>query len=173
MENVNIKTNISIILLTFTLMVWSQNGSKDKFGVTILPTMCDSTDVQDLMRNSPVPKEKPIYGVDGDAMSFISFPGGDEGLVSFIKKNLKYPAKAVKDSLQGKVIAKFNTDKDGVVCKVRIVQSLSKETDNEVIRVLSLLPNWNWSEKLKVDKRKELEWTIPVIFRFNQPKKKN
>lgn len=171
MKNVIIKTKISIILLTFAVLGWSQNGSKDKFGVIILPTTCDSTDIQDLMKNSSAPKEKPIHGVDGDAMNFISFPGGDEGLISFIKNNLKYPSIAVKDSLQGKVIAKFNTDIDGKVCKVRIVQSLSKETDNEVIRVLSMLPDWNWNEKWKVDRRKNLEWTIPVVFQLNQSKK--
>ena len=168
MVNFRLKISISIMFSIIVLFGWAQKGSIDKLSFTIVPTNCDSSDLQDLKKYSPVKNKLPIIGVDGDAMYFISFPGGDEELIKFVKKNLRYPDKAVKDSLQGKVIAKFNTDKDGKVCKVRIVQSLSLETDNEVIRVISMLPNWIWSEKLKVSRRTELEWTMPFIFRMDK-----
>lgn len=167
MDNFRLKISLSIMFLTVVLLGWSQNRSMDKLRFTIVPTNCDSSDLQDLKKYSPVKKEMPIIVID-DAMCFISFPGGDDELIKFVIKNLRYPDKAVKDSLQGKVIAKFNTDKEGKVCKVRIVQNLSLETDNEVIRVISLLPNWFWSEKLKVSRRTELEWTIPFIFRIDK-----
>lgn len=172
MVNFRLKISLSIIFFTAVLLGWSQKVSMDKLSFTIFPTNFDSSDLQDLKKNSPVKKDIPIIGVDGDAMYFITFPGGEDELMKFVMKNLRYPDKAVKDSLQGKVIAKFNTDKNGKVCKVRIIQSLSLETDNEVIRVISLLPNWIWSEKLKASRRTELEWTMPFIFRISKTDQK-
>ena len=48
----------------------------------------------------------PIYSaeqVDQRAM----FPGGQEGMMSFMMQNMKYPAEAEKDKAQGTVVVHF------------------------------------------------------------------
>lgn len=39
------------------------------------------------------------------------YPGGVNGLMSFLSQNLIYPQKAIEDNIQGKVVVKFVVDK--------------------------------------------------------------
>lgn len=70
------------------------------------------------------------------------FPGGPEELMKFISKNLKYPAIAQENNVQGTVILKFVVSKTGHVDKVEVVRSLDSACDREAIRVVKMLPPW-------------------------------
>ena len=43
------------------------------------------------------------------------FPGGDEALKKYLKKNVQYPELADQYSVEGKVIMHFTVEKDGTV----------------------------------------------------------
>jgi periplasmic protein TonB len=70
------------------------------------------------------------------------YPGGTDSMRFFIAKNLVYPAKAQKDSVQGTVFVRFVVETNGILSNIKIAKSLSKECDEEVIRVLKLMPTW-------------------------------
>ena len=53
------------------------------------------------------------------------FPGGEMALGSFIGRTIKYPADAIKDSIQGKVFVTFVVKADGTVGDAKIARSPS------------------------------------------------
>lgn len=75
-----------------------------------------------------------------------SFPGGEKAYVSFVKNNLKYPVVAQESGVQGRVLASFIVNSDGSINDITILEGLSKECDDEVIRVIQLMPKWTPGE---------------------------
>lgn len=63
----------------------------------------------------------PIYNVI-DQMP--EFPGGIDKLLRFINDNMKYPAKAQAEGIQGRVIVQFIVDEDGYIIEPNIVRSV-------------------------------------------------
>jgi protein TonB len=61
-----------------------------------------------------------------------------EGLRSFITSNLKYPAEARKQGIEGSVFVSFIVEKDGAITDAVVVKGLSPEMDEEAVRVTKL-----------------------------------
>ena len=70
------------------------------------------------------------------------FPGGEEALSQFLKDHIKYPPKAAKKKIQGRVEVAFWIDKSGKVNDVKVVDSVDKDLDKEAVRVCKLLPDF-------------------------------
>ena len=70
------------------------------------------------------------------------FPGGQEALNQFLKDHIKYPPKAAKRRIQGRVEVAFWIDKSGKVHDIRVVDSVDKDLDKEAVRVCKLLPDF-------------------------------
>lgn len=70
------------------------------------------------------------------------FPGGDEAFIQFVRKNLRYPPKAIAQNITGRVILRITVEADGKISKIKVTKSLSPETDQEAIRVAKLMPDW-------------------------------
>jgi len=68
------------------------------------------------------------------------FPGGDEELLRFIAANTVYPKAALEKKIQGKVIVRFCVGSNGETSQATILKSVSKELDNEALRVVEKLP---------------------------------
>lgn len=70
------------------------------------------------------------------------FPGGKAALMQFLKKNLKYPAFAAENGIQGRVLVVFTIEKDGSVANIEIMRSPAEELSKEVFRVITNMPRW-------------------------------
>ena len=70
------------------------------------------------------------------------FPGGAAEFMKWLTKNLKYPATAQQQKVKGRVVAEFIVNKDGSVTDLQLVEHLNLACDNEVLRVLRMMPNW-------------------------------
>ena len=70
------------------------------------------------------------------------FPGGDAELYKFISNNLNYPAMAIENNVQGRVVVQFVVTKDGSIGNVKVVRSVDRDLDNEAIRVCKKLPKF-------------------------------
>ncbi len=68
---------------------------------------------------------------------------GFEKFYQFIDRELTYPELARKDSIQGHVKVLFSVDRAGKVSNITIAESLGDLFDNEAIRVMNRLPDWN------------------------------
>ena len=98
------------------------------------------------------------------------FPGGDEGLMSFMKDNIKYPAEAEKAGKQGRVVVQFIVNADGSVVEPKVIRSVDSALDAEAVRVVKAMPKWapgkQWGHAVRV------KYTIPVTFKLATPAEK-
>lgn len=70
------------------------------------------------------------------------YPGGYDSLKYFLSKNINYPEVSIESEVQGKVLVLFKVCADGQLCNLKVVKSLSKETDAEAIRVIKKMKSW-------------------------------
>lgn len=112
--------------------------------------------------NAAAPKEDEIYDVVDVSPSF---PGGEKALVSWLMENLKYPATAMDEGIQGKVLTSFVIANDGSVVMPKIVKSVDPLLDAEALRVILSMPKW--SPGKQKGKPVYTRYTFPVTFRLS------
>ena len=93
-----------------------------------------------------------------------SFPGGDAALMSFLSKNIHYPAIAEENGIQGRVVATFVVERDGSITDVKVVKSIDPSLDKEAVRVLKSMPKWIPGKQNGSPVR--VKYTVPVTFRL-------
>ena len=95
------------------------------------------------------------------------FPGGSNEIIKFLKENLKYPVKALKNKIEGTVYVRFLVEKDGSINKdcVKVTKSVNVDLDKEAIRVIKLLPKWIPATQNKMPIRHTMR--IPVKFKIS------
>lgn len=92
-------------------------------------------------------------------------------LEQWVYQYLKYPAEAVRDGVQGRVMVEFVINKDGKVSDVRVVKGVSEELDAEAVKVVAASPKWK-PGKLNGQKVR-CSMTIPVEFRLEKKGRKS
>ena len=115
---------------------------------------------QVVVQGTPKEEEKVFDMVE----QMPSFPGGDAELMSFLAKNMKYPAMAQENGVQGRVICQFVVTKDGTVKDVNVLRSLDPSCDKEAVRVLLSMPRWIPGKQN--GKPVAVKFTVPIIFRL-------
>jgi len=90
------------------------------------------------------------------------FPGGDVALLDFIKNNTKYPEKAKKNGIQGRVIVRFCVMSTGGVNQISVLRGVDPELDAEAIRVVSLLSNFKPGKQF--GKPVNVWYMVPITF---------
>ncbi|MDO4159108.1 MAG: energy transducer TonB [Prevotellaceae bacterium] len=95
------------------------------------------------------------------------FPGGMSSMISYLTKNIKYPATDVNAKKGGKVIASFVVNSDGSIADVQIVKgSGSENMDAEAVRVIKSMPAWK--PGMIDGKAVRTKFTIPVAFSISE-----
>ena len=90
----------------------------------------------------------PVENTEEGSVPFVKvekkaeFPGGHKKLMEYLKGNIKYPEKAMADSISGMVLVKFVVKKDGSVDDIRVIRSVDPLLDKEAIRVVKNMPKW-------------------------------
>lgn len=92
------------------------------------------------------------------------FQGGEKGLFTYLRKNIKYPRWEKKNKIEGTVFVKFVVDKHGKTQDAEILRSVegSKNFDEEVLRVIYKMPLWIPGQK--DDKVVDVLLILPVRF---------
>tara|TARA_B100000809_G_scaffold13391_2_gene12231 strand:+ start:1179 stop:2036 length:858 start_codon:yes stop_codon:yes gene_type:complete len=90
------------------------------------------------------------------------FVGGIDSLFSFLEKNLVYPEKEKTSNIQGKVYVNFIIDRYGAVIEPIILRGLTENCDNEVLRVVKLMPKWIPGEHR--GKKVKVSYNLPIKF---------
>ena len=70
------------------------------------------------------------------------FPGGDAALLSTINSLIKYPPAAAENFITGRVVVKFVVHSDGSIGEVVLIRPKDPDLDNEAIRIVKQLPNF-------------------------------
>lgn len=89
-------------------------------------------------------------------------------LYSFIKKNLKYPAMAKTQNIQGSILLNFIVQKDGALTDFKILKSVpnGEELEDESIRVLKITSKW--TPGVQRGKPVKVTYSIPITFSLGQ-----
>lgn len=90
------------------------------------------------------------------------FPGGAAEFMKWLTKNLKYPALAQKRKVKGRVMAQFVVNTDGSISDLELTEKLETSCDNEVLRVLRMMPKWQAGMMNAKPCRTKV--CIPVVF---------
>ena len=77
------------------------------------------------------------------ADSMPSFPNGDLARMSYLVQNLRYPEEAKKNGIQGKVRLSFVVESNGKISRVKVTESLGAGCDEEAVRLVQNMPEWN------------------------------
>lgn len=93
------------------------------------------------------------------------FTGGQEALVNYLMKNIKYPEEEIKEGNEGVVYVSFIIDKDGKVTNAHIVKGVNDNFNNEALRVVNQMPNWIPVEK--DGKKISSQFNLPIKFSLN------
>ena len=94
----------------------------------------------------------------------VQYPGGHTKMIEFVGKNLKYPDEARKNGVEGTVIVVFKIGQKGKVSDAKVVQSIGYGCDEEAVRVVSNMPNWEIKNKVSDDFKCEMK--LPIKFKL-------
>ncbi len=91
------------------------------------------------------------------------FPGGPREMMSFIQKNLvvseitEYPGTSV--------YATFEVDRQGKISNAHILKGINKKLNEEILRIISVMPNWNPGKNLGVPVNSWVKIPVRIDFR--------
>lgn len=94
------------------------------------------------------------------------FPGGIPKMQTFIAKNVRYPALALKKKIEGTVLVRFIIEKDGSISHPEIVKDPGGGLGEEALRVILMMPNWKPAQINGQTVRSKMN--APVRFRINR-----
>lgn len=104
------------------------------------------------------------------------FPGCDETIMSgpelikcsreklshYMYTNLRYPRTALENNIQGKAVVQFTVDENGNLTDIKMLNGISQEITQEVIRLVKNMPRWK--PGTRNGKPAKVVYTMPVQF---------
>lgn len=150
-----IPTNIGSVTFIYAEDAVKRYGEeRGRFGALEITTRT----LQEMARE----KEEPPFIV---AETMPLFEGGD--LLKFrqwLQTQVHYPAKALEQHIEGRVVCSFVVERDGSVSNIMTLQSPDWLLTNEVRRVLANSPRW--TPGMQKGKTVRVKYVVPVDFRL-------
>ena len=147
-----------LISATTTSFAHSKAAETDVYKFTPIEINCHEDDSLATKQDAPL--------LPAEVMP--SFPGGRQTLMKYIACHVKYPAKAQKEGIHGRVVVQFIVERDGSISNPKIVRSIHPMLDEEAIRVVKNMPNWN--PGIINGKPVRVRYYIPINFNLNKDK---
>ena len=99
------------------------------------------------------------------AESMPEFPGGQQALFKYLNENVKYPAIAKENGIQGRVLCQFTVNKNGSLTDIEVVRSGGDPSlDKEAIRVIKSMPKWKPGKHR--GKLVRVQYLVPINFKI-------
>lgn len=132
------------------------------------PTLVQQTEVVPAPKVSSLEVATPLPPEDDKVYQVVEvmpeFPGGQNELLKYLARNIKYPEESVKNKEEGRVSLTFIVNKDGSISDVKVVRNATPALDAEAIRIVKSMPNWTPGKEKGKDVR--VAYTVPVTFRL-------
>lgn len=91
------------------------------------------------------------------------FPGGEQKLLQYISKNVKYPQIARESGIKGRVFVSFVIEPNGSVSNVKVLKGgIGGGCDEEAMRVVKAMPKWK--PGIQNGKAVRVSYIIPINF---------
>lgn len=88
---------------------------------------------------APAAPVMPRVGTTNHIPAAEHYEGGQQGMYEFIEKELKYPATARRNRIQGQCIIGFTLKDDGSMENISVVKNIGGGCGEEALRVVKLL----------------------------------
>ena len=85
-------------------------------------------------------------------------------LNGYLANNIRYPAAAQANAIQGRVIVQFVVERDGSISDVKVTRSVDPSLDREAVRVVRSMPRWIPGKHEGQPVR--VRYTLPINFRL-------
>lgn len=90
------------------------------------------------------------------------FPGGEEAMMKYLAKNIKYPRIAKETGIQGTVYIVFVVEKNGTVSNANVHRGIGGGCDDEALRVVNNMPVWKAGSQQGRPVR--VQFNLPIHF---------
>jgi protein TonB len=139
-------------------------GTEDKKGNDEAAPTVDENPSELAVVEQPKVVEEKTYDIF-DIQKPPSFPGGEKELFKYLSENIKYPALARENNLQGVVALSFVVNKNGSISDVTILKDpVGGGCGKEAVRVVGEMPRWIPGEAN--GNAVKVRYTLPVRFRL-------
>ena len=126
----------------------------------------------------PAPEEEEIFkvveemprfpGCENEATTEAKKACADKKMLEFIYKNIKYPAIARENGVEGTAVITFVVEKDGSVKDARIVRDIGAQCGQEALRVVNMMneSNLKWTPGKQRGRSVRVQFNLPVRFKL-------
>ncbi|HEY5744640.1 MAG TPA: TonB family protein [Chryseolinea sp.] len=94
------------------------------------------------------------------------YQGGLQAMARYMQRNLRYPGIARRMEIEGAVFVSFVVDTDGRVINAKVIKGISKECDEEAVRVVSSMTAWLAGRQSGVPVM--VRMVLPIRFQLNR-----
>lgn len=91
--------------------------------------------------------------------------GGMASFYRYIGENLRYPTRAARQGIEGRVFIQFVVERDGSLTDVQVVRGIGGGCDEEAIRVVQGAPKWEPGRQRGRPVR--VRMVLPILFQLN------
>ncbi|MEP6613907.1 MAG: energy transducer TonB, partial [Mucilaginibacter sp.] len=92
-----------------------------------------------------------------------NYPGGREGFDAYVKSNIRYPALALANGTQGRVIVSFVVERNGKLTNITVERGIGDGCDEEAVRLVQKTSK-KWTPGKMGDVKVRTAYSIPVNF---------
>jgi len=103
-------------------------------------------------------EQMPLFGGCSDRAC------SDEKLIKYIQSNVKYPAEAREQNIQGRVFIRFVVRKDGTTSDHEIVRNIGAGCGKAALKVMKTMQNWQ--PAYQGGKPVSVYYTLPATFKL-------
>ncbi|MDD3039347.1 energy transducer TonB [Bacteroides sp.] len=153
-ETNEIKSQEELLSTNVAISIADVKGNDEVHGADI------SDLKQIVVQGTPEPDNTVFEAVE----QMPSFPGGNQELMAYLGKNIKYPTIAQEQGTQGRVIIQFVVERDGSITDVHVARGVDPYLDKEAIRVIKGMPKWLPGKQN--GKAVRVKFTVPVLFKL-------
>ena len=138
----------------------NDKSSSEELEPILAGDLCDNPDIANVVKVNATDEEEIHVFVE----KYPEFPGGEDALLDYLKRNIVYPKNALDNHITGTVVVKFVIEKDGSLSKVAVLRDIGGGCGEEAKRIVNNMPRWK--PGLKNGKPVRVEFTIPVQFQI-------
>lgn len=161
------KVVLQISFIGYKIACIPQNDFKSPLKVSLVKDVIEITKIKSASVKRKIKESDETFII---VEQMPEFPGGTNAMFKFLAKNIKYPVKAQKTRIQGRVIVQFVVNKLGRITNPKVVRSVDADLDAEALRVINMMPNWKPGKQR--GKTVNVQYTVPITFKLQGEKKK-
>jgi protein TonB len=165
---------LAVLGLCATGSVAAQQGTRPSLVAAVLPAQTSGPALAKAAPTAPAaalsaapaaPAAAPLFKPDSifiNPQVLPQFTGGEAAFSAYLKKNLRYPAEALRQHATGKVMVSFVLAANGLVTYATVLRGPHKLLNEEALRLIWHMPAWQPARQHGQPVR--VSCTIPVVF---------